>query len=132
LIPHFVRASFSHVWWQPGRQLHTLGLLEQLRAESKELWRTSSGLYQRVHALLREPANPNLHDIANMAYRVELWDRDAQHIRWTVAAVGHVRIAQATFEAAVREWSHERFTLRHGIRLISEHGPSEKRASAND
>jgi hypothetical protein len=43
-----------------------------------------------------------------------------------------VTIAQATFEAAVRDWLHEHFTLRHGIRLISEHGPSEKRATAND
>jgi hypothetical protein len=113
-------------------QLHTLGLLKQLRVESKELWGTSSGLYERVDALLRELANPNLHDIANMAYRVKLWDGHAQHIRWTIAAIGHVAIAQATFEAAVREWPHERFTLRHGIRLIREHGPSEKRASAND
>jgi hypothetical protein len=64
-------------------QLHTLGLLEQLRAESKELWGTSSELYFRVDKLLRELANPNLHEIANMAYQVELWDRHAKHIRWT-------------------------------------------------
>jgi hypothetical protein len=102
-------------------QLHTLGLLEQLRAETGQLWGTSSKLYFRVDALLRELANPNLHDIANMAYRVELWDRHAKHIRWTIAAVGHVTIAQATFDAAVREWPHERFTLRHGIRVIHEH-----------
>jgi hypothetical protein len=62
-------------------QLHTLGLLEQLRAESSQLWGTSSKLYFRVDALLRELANPNLHDIANMAYRVELWDRHAKRIR---------------------------------------------------
>jgi hypothetical protein len=67
-------------------QLYTLGLLEQLRAESKELW-----------------------------------DRHAKHIRWTIGAVGHVTIAQATFDAAVAEWPRERFTLRHGIRLIREH-----------
>jgi hypothetical protein len=48
-------------------------------------------------------------------------DRHAKHIRWTIAAIGHVTIAQATFEAAVAEWPHERFTLRHGIRLIREH-----------
>ena len=41
------------------------------------------------------------------------------NIRWTIAAIGHVTIAQATFEAAVTEWPHERFTLRHGIRLIA-------------
>jgi hypothetical protein len=94
-------------------QLHTLGLLEQLRAESKELWGTSSTLYHRVDALLRELANPNLHDIANMSFRVELWDRHAKHIRWTIAAVGHVTIAQATFDAAVAEWWSGRTSTSH-------------------
>jgi hypothetical protein len=111
-------------------QLHTLGLLERLRAETKDTKGAYAHLYERVDALLRELENPNLHDIANMSYRVELWDRHAKHIRWTIAAVGHVTIAQATFEAAVREWPHEHFTLRHGIRLIREHGPAETRASA--
>ena len=105
----------------PADGQHTLGLLEQLRAQSRELWGASSELYHRVDRLLRELANPNLHDIANMAFRVELSDRHAKHIRWTMAAIGHVTIAQATFEAAVREWPHERSTLRHGIRLIEEH-----------
>jgi hypothetical protein len=111
-------------------QLHRLGLLEQLRAESGKLWGTSSKLYFRVDALLRELANPNLHDIANMAYRVEFWDRHAKHIRWTIAAIGHVTIAQATFEAAVKEWPRERFTLRHGIRLIREHPCPKSRLGA--
>jgi hypothetical protein len=102
-------------------QLHTLGLLEQLRAESKDLWGTSSKLYHRVDALLRELGNPNLHDIANMSFRVELWDRHAKQICWTIAAAGNVFIAQAAFDAAVGEWPHERFTLRQGIRLIREH-----------
>jgi hypothetical protein len=102
-------------------QLHTLGLLEQLRAGARGADGAYSDLYHRVDGLLRELANPNLHEIANMAYRVELWDRHAEHIRWTIAAIGHVTIAQATFEAAVKEWPHERFTLRHGIRLIREH-----------
>ena len=101
--------------------LHTLGLLEQLRAESSELWGTSSKLYHRVDTLLRELANPNLHDIANMSFRVELWDRHAKHIAGRLPLSAHVTIAQATFEAAVNEWPHERFTLRHGIRLIREH-----------
>jgi hypothetical protein len=113
-------------------QLHTLGLLERLRAETKDTKGAYARLYERVDALLRELEKPNLHDIANMSYRVELWDRHAKHIRWTIAAIGHVTIAQATFEAAVREWPHERFTLHHGIRLIREHGPMERRASADD
>jgi hypothetical protein len=107
---------------RPG-QLQTLGLLEELRAECNGLWGTSSQLYDRVDALLRELANPNLHDIANMSFRVELWDRHAKQIRWVIAAAGNVFIAQAAFDAAVSEWPRERFTLRHGIRLIREHPP---------
>ena len=44
----------------PGQdgQLHTLGLLEQLRDECKALWGTSSTLYFRIDELLRELANP--------------------------------------------------------------------------
>ena len=37
-------------------QLHTLGLLEQLREECKSLWGTSSEFYFRIDALLRELA----------------------------------------------------------------------------
>jgi hypothetical protein len=37
-----------------------------------ELWGTSSKLYHRVDKLLRELANPNLHDIpTNLPFRVE-------------------------------------------------------------
>jgi hypothetical protein len=93
-------------------QLHTLGLLEKLRAESSELWGSSSKLYHRVDELLRELANPNLHEIANMSFRVELWDRHAQHVRWMIAAAGTITIAQAAFDAAIASWPGERFTLR--------------------
>jgi hypothetical protein len=102
-------------------QLDTFGLLEQLRAESSQLWGTSSELYFRVDKLLRELANPNLHDIANMRFRVELWDRHAQHVRWAIAAAGTITIAQAAFDAAVQNWPGERFTLRQGIMLIRQH-----------
>ena len=44
-------------------QLHTLSLLEQLREECKSLWGTSSEFYFRIDELLRELADPNLHDI---------------------------------------------------------------------
>ena len=48
---------------QAEGQLYTLGLLEQLRAECKSLWGASSEAYFRVDEMLRELANPNLHDI---------------------------------------------------------------------
>ena len=103
-------------------QLHTLGHLERLRAEARSAEGAYSDLYDRVDTLLRELANPNLHDIANMSFRGELRDRHAQHVRWVIAAAGTVTIAQAAFDAAVANWpGGERFTLRQGIMLIREH-----------
>jgi hypothetical protein len=43
--------------------LDTLGLLEQLREDCKALWSASSNAYFGVDGLLRQLANPNLHDI---------------------------------------------------------------------
>jgi hypothetical protein len=105
-----------------GGQLYTLGLLERLRAENGYLDRAASDLYYRVDGLLRELENPNLHDIQNMSFRVELWDQLALHVRWVVAAAaGTITIGHAVFEAAITNWPRERFTLRQGIHLIREH-----------
>ncbi|MGB6534786.1 MAG: hypothetical protein WBF58_02365 [Xanthobacteraceae bacterium] len=67
-------------------QLYTLGVLEQLREECKHLWGNSSNLYFRVDDILRQLANPNLHDITRLPFRVEMWDRSDQHVRWSGAA----------------------------------------------
>lgn len=109
-------------------QLHTLGLLERLRAETHLVRGAYDGLYQRVDKLLRELENPSLHEIANMSFRVELWDRHALHIRWVIAAAGSVFVAQAAFDEAVKNWPDQRLTLRQGIMLIREHpDPPHKR-----
>jgi hypothetical protein len=78
-----------------------------------------------VGKLLRELENPNLHDIATMNFRVELWDRHALHIRWVVAASGFVFLARAAFEQAVKQWPDQKLTHRNGIMLMREH-PSTK------
>jgi hypothetical protein len=106
-------------------QLHTLGLLERLRSETNLFQGAYAGLYQRVDKLLRELENPNLHDIANMNFRVELWDRYALHIRWVVAASGSVFLARAAFEEAVKQWPDQKLTLRNGIMLMREHPPTK-------
>jgi hypothetical protein len=92
-----------------------------LRAETKDAKGAYAFFHERVDALLRELANPNLHDIANMSFCVELWDRHAKHVRWMIAAAGTITIAQAAFDAAIANWPGERFTLRRGIMLIREH-----------
>jgi hypothetical protein len=105
-------------------QLHTLGLLERLRAETRGIEGIYSDLYRRVEALLRELSNPNLHDIANMQTRVELWTPDGEHVRWAAAPTANVTIAHAAFDAAVRNWPYERFTLRNGILVIRQQPPN--------
>jgi hypothetical protein len=105
-------------------QLYTLGLLERLRIECKSLWGASSDAYFRVDKLLRELANPNLHDIpTRLPFRVEMWDRHDQHIRWVMAASSSVAIGHAALDVAIANYPGQRFTLRNGILVIREHGP---------
>jgi hypothetical protein len=106
-------------------QVYTLGLLEQVRAESNYLGQAVHEFYFRVEKLMRELGNPNLHDIGHLPFRVELWDRYALHIRWTVAACGNVLIAHGAFDQAIKSWPDQRFTLRNGIMVIREHSPSK-------
>jgi hypothetical protein len=103
-------------------QLHTLGLMEELRSECTRMWGTSSELYFRIDELLRELANPNLHEIfAVNAFKIELWDRNAQHVRWVVAASASVTVAQAALDSAIAEYPGQCLTLRKGAMLIREH-----------
>jgi hypothetical protein len=108
-------------------QLHTLGLLERLRSETNLVRGAYGGLYERVDKLLREIENPNLHDIRNMSFRVELWDQHALHIRWVIAAAGSVFLARAAFEEAVKQWPDQKLTLRQGIMTICEYPERARR-----
>jgi hypothetical protein len=110
---HFVRKV------EEDGQLHTLGLLEQLRDQCKSLWGTSSELYFRLDKLLNQLANPNLHDIpSNLQIRVELWNRYDKHIRWVIADTSSIVIGNAAYDVAVSVHPRERVLLRQGIRVI--------------
>jgi hypothetical protein len=102
-------------------QLHTLGLLERLRSDTNLVRGAYGGLHDRVDKLLRELENPNLHDIRNMSFRVELWDQHALHIRWVIAAAGSVFLARAAFDESVKQWPDQKLTLRNGMLLMREH-----------
>jgi hypothetical protein len=106
-------------------EVASLGLLEELRAGCSDLWGTSSKPpYHRVDKLLRELANPSLHDIpANLPFRVELWDRHDRHIRWVIAASSSVAIGHAALDTAIANYPDQRFTLRNGIQVIRQHQP---------
>ena len=106
-------------------EIYTLGLLERVRSECKDLWGTSS-LHQRVDDLLRELANPNLQDIPmRLPFRVELWDRDQQHIRWVIAATSSIVIGRAAFDVAVSTHPREYLTLRNGAQVVRQHTPKD-------
>ena len=115
-----VLISFS--WTRRDGQLHTLSVLEQLREASKGLWGASSAAYFRVDELLRQLANPNLHDIPrNLPFRVEMWDQSDQHVRWVIAASASVAVGHAAMDAAIANYPDQRFTLRNGILVIRQH-----------
>ena len=76
----------------------------------------------RVDVLLRELANPNLYDVpTRLPFRVELWDRHDQHIRWVIAASSSVVVGHAALDAVIASYPGERFTLRNGILVIRQH-----------
>jgi hypothetical protein len=101
-------------------QLHTLGLLEQLHGKSSALWHAASDFHFRVDDMMRQLADPNLHEIHNMCYRIDLWDKHAVHGRWLLAATGNVFVARAAFGEAVKHWPNQRLTLRNGMQLLDE------------
>jgi hypothetical protein len=113
-------------------QLHTLGLLEQLRDECKSMWSASTDLYFRVDKLLNQLANPNLHDIpSNLSFHIELWDRYDQHIRWVIAATSSIVIGNAAYDVAVSLHPQERVLLRQGIRVVRKHEPNREADDGN-
>ena len=107
-----------------GRSTHTLSVPEQLREASRALG-ASSEAYFRVDELLRQLANPNLHDIPrNLSFRVEMWDQSDQHIRWVIAASASVAVGHAAMDAAIANYPDQRFTLRNGILVIRQYSRS--------
>jgi hypothetical protein len=53
-----------------------------------------------VERLSRDLSDPNLHDIANLNFRVELWDRYAHH--WVISASLSVTVAHAALTRQLR------------------------------
>jgi hypothetical protein len=97
-------------------------VLEQLREARGRLWGASSAAYFRVDELLRQLANPNLHDIPrNLPFRVEMWDQNEQHVRWVIAASASAAVGHAAMDAAIANYPRQRFTLRNGMLVIRQY-----------
>jgi hypothetical protein len=105
-------------------QIHTLGLLEKLRGDLRSLGSANSELYRRVDNALRELANPNLHDVnLATAFKIELWDRYGRDdLRMSIVATSSIVVAEAAFDAAVKQFAGERLTLRKGTMVIRKSG----------
>jgi hypothetical protein len=106
-------------------QIHTLGLLEQLREDLGVFGHAKGEFYSRIDKLLRELANPNLHEVNLVtAFKIELWDRYGRdHLRMVIAATSSIEIAHAAFDAAVRQYASERLTLRKGAMVFRKYDP---------
>ncbi len=106
-------------------QIHTLGLLEQLRDDLRRYGRAKDELYFRIERVLRELANPNLHDInLTSAFKIELWDRYGRdNLRMVIVATSNIAIANAAFDAAEVEFAGEHLTLRKGAMVLRESAP---------
>src|SRR5438477_106562 len=103
-------------------ETYTLTLVEELRDQCGARQRELSDAYHRMDGLIRQLKNPNLHDIPmQLPFRVEMWTGDGQHIRWVTACAGTVSIAHGAFDAAIKNYPGERWTLRNGILVIREH-----------
>jgi hypothetical protein len=58
----------------------------------------------------------------HFAFRVDIWDADANSIVEHVAGVDDFEVAEATYRAAVARWPAARITLRQGARVVYERG----------
>jgi hypothetical protein len=58
----------------------------------------------------------------HFAFRVDIWDADANSIVEHVASVDDFEVAEATYRAAVARWPAARITLRQGARVVHESG----------
>jgi hypothetical protein len=106
-------------------QIHTFGLLERLHEDLRIFGAAKSEFYSRIDKLLRELANPNLHEVNLVtAFKIELWDRYGKdHLRMVIAATSSIEIAHAAFDAAVRQYANEHLTLRKGAMVLRKHNP---------
>jgi len=54
-------------------------------------------------------------------YRIDRWTDDGNSIETELATLNSFPLAQACYDAAVREWPNARITLRQGVHKMKEH-----------
>jgi hypothetical protein len=81
----------------------------------------ASKLYHHVDEVLRELINRKLN--TRLPFRVELWDRSGQHVRWVIARSSSVAAGHEALDAAIEVCPDQRYTLCNGIQVIREHNP---------
>ncbi|MCG6115856.1 MAG: hypothetical protein MEQ84_11720 [Mesorhizobium sp.] len=61
--------------------------------------------------------------MADLEYRVEVWDERDLHVVEIVAASGNLLVARAAFDAALKDRPEQNLRLRHRARVIREFVP---------
>jgi hypothetical protein len=103
-------------------EVHTLSLLEEMRAECAALRDHIAGSRERLDALCRQMASPNLHDMqVDLPFSIEMWDQGDQRRRWTIALCSTVSVAHGAFDVAVTIYPQHRWVLRNGMLVIRKH-----------
>jgi hypothetical protein len=71
-----------------------------------------------------------------MSFGVELWDKDALHIRWAIAASGSAYLAHAAFDDAVKQYpamaSYSRASIPARARNRVRYIPNARRTLVRD
>ena len=100
-------------------EIDAFGLLERLLAECGKAQKDLSGCIHRLEVVRRQLASPHLPDVPlQLPFKVEMWDRQEDHIQWVVAVASTVTIAHGAFDAAVSSYPDYRWMLRNGILVI--------------
>lgn len=99
-----------------------LTLLEELRATTDHLADALRESRDRIDAVARQLANPNLQDVPlELPFRIEQWDPRDVKVSWTICASASLYVAHGAFQAAVDSYPDQRWTLRNRAMVIRKH-----------
>ena len=96
-------------------EVHTLGILRELREMAEEIGRGHKDYANRFHELLLKVANPNLPDVAKeMGFRVIALEPGTANQRRVVAVCTNASVAVAAWECARKIFPDDRWILTWG------------------
>jgi|SRR6516165_7515554 hypothetical protein len=106
---------------------YALGLLVDLRDVCKRIGDTHYTMAAELHRLLRQVANPNVHDIdKELTFRVQqtAHGENGETLR-TISLSGNAEVARAAFDAAVRCYPREHWLLLWDSYIVKRYEPED-------